>query len=691
MQPQPLRISAGFKKKAIGAILSLALFVTVYLLLIAMSIALTIACCYAGIQIIIAKPMIITLLLGLGLASMGILVLIFLLKFITKKNTIDQSHLVQITQAEEPVLFAFINTIAAEVKTTRPKKIFLTADVNASVFYNSTFWSMFMPVKKNLQVGMGLMNAVSQSECKAILAHEFGHFSQSSMKVGSYVYNVNKIIYNMLYDNESYLRMASSWAGASSYIAIFVRMAVKIIQGIQWLLQKVYAVVNVNYLGLSREMEFHADAVAASVAGSRPLITSLSRLTLTNQSYTTVLNYYSNKIEEGVSTQNIYPQQLFVLRFLAQEDGLDTENGFPLVNLSHTRQYQQSRLIIKDQWASHPETTDRIAALEKLNIAQPVTGDGPAIQLFNKPAHWQQVLTTQLFSAVTYQKEVTIFSAEAFAEAFTSHYRQNAFSKLFNHYYDQKNPTVPDFSSLEAHPQTSFTTEELFSDKNREQVNNWLALEQDIALLKQLAEGDTSIKSFDYNGEKYRTSHAGTLADTLQKEADQLQAAITENDRHIYQHFLSLASQQHKTQELQDEYEALSHQEAVYGSKEQTVQQLAGAFSFIEASNQIDVIQQNLNALRPLENNFKKLVKELLELPVIQPDITESTRDAFNRFLSKEYSYFDGAAYNQVALHLLFTSLEQYRYLHSRSYFNVKQSLLRYLEALHINATGRFE
>lgn len=691
MQPQPVRISAGFKKKATGAILSLVLFVIVYLLLIAMSIALTIACCYIGIQIIIAKPMIVTILLGLGLASMGILVLIFLLKFITKKHTIDQSHLVQITEAEEPALFAFINNIAAEVKTTKPKKIFLTADVNASVFYNSTFWSMFMPVKKNLQVGMGLMNAVSQSECKAILAHEFGHFSQSSMKVGSYVYNVNKIIYNMLYDNESYLSMASSWAGASSYIAIFVRIAVKIIQGIQWLLQKVYAVVNLSYLGLSREMEFHADAVAASVAGSRPLITSLSRLTLTNQSYTTVLNYYSNKIEEAVNTPNIYPQQLFVLRFLAQEDELAFENGFPLVNLSHTHQYQQPRLVIKDQWASHPDTADRIAALEKLNITQTITDNGPAIQLFNQPAHWQQVLTTQLFSAVTYQKTVTPLSTEAFAEAFTTHYRQNAFSKLFNHYYDHKNPTVPDFTSLEAHPQSFFTAEELFSNKNREQVNNWLALEQDITLLKQLAAGNTRIKSFDYNGQKYNTSHAGTLVETLQREADQLQVAIAENDHRINQHFLSLASQQQKTQELRDKYEALSQQEAAYSSKEQAVQQLTDAFSFIEVGNQVDVIQQNLNALRPLENNFKKLIKELLELPVIQPDITESTRDTFNRFLSKEYNYFDGAAYNQVALHLLFTSLEQYRYLHSRTYFNVKQNLLRCFGALHINATGRLE
>jgi len=37
---------------------------------------------------------------------------------------------------------------------------------------------MFLPVKKNLQIGMALVNSVTVTEFKAILAHEFGHFSQ---------------------------------------------------------------------------------------------------------------------------------------------------------------------------------------------------------------------------------------------------------------------------------------------------------------------------------------------------------------------------------------------------------------------------------------------------------------------------------------------------------------------------------
>jgi Zn-dependent protease with chaperone function len=58
---------------------------------------------------------------------------------------------------------------------------------------------MFLPIKKNLQIGIGLMNSLTQDELKAVLAHEFGHFSQKSMKIGSYVYYANQVIHNLYF------------------------------------------------------------------------------------------------------------------------------------------------------------------------------------------------------------------------------------------------------------------------------------------------------------------------------------------------------------------------------------------------------------------------------------------------------------------------------------------------------------
>src|SRR5690606_32387706 len=126
--------------------------------------------------------------LGIGLAGLGVMVLFFLFKFLFKRQKIDRSGLIEITEKEHPRLFQFVRQLANETHTSFPQRIYLSPDVNASVFYNSSFWSMFLPVRKNLQIGLGLVNAVNLSEFKAIIAHEFGHFSQKSMKLGSYVY-----------------------------------------------------------------------------------------------------------------------------------------------------------------------------------------------------------------------------------------------------------------------------------------------------------------------------------------------------------------------------------------------------------------------------------------------------------------------------------------------------------------------
>ena len=66
----------------------------------------------------------------------------------------------------------------------RPHRVFLTPDVNAAVFYRESLLSLLLPTSKNLVIGLGLVNQLNLSEFKAVLAHEFGHFSQNSMKLG---------------------------------------------------------------------------------------------------------------------------------------------------------------------------------------------------------------------------------------------------------------------------------------------------------------------------------------------------------------------------------------------------------------------------------------------------------------------------------------------------------------------------
>jgi len=245
----------------------------------------------------ILKPMIWTLLIGGGLIVSGLTILFFLVKFIFTSNKMDRSHLTEIKNIDHPKIFALIEEIVKEVDMSFPKKVYLSNDVNASVFYDSNFWSMFLPIKKNLNIGPGLMNAVTEQEFKAILAHEFGHFSQKSMKVGSYVYQVNQVIYNMLYKNDSFDNIIAKAASLHSIIAICIAGSIWIIKQIQFILQKLYNYININYMSLSREMEFHADEIAANVAGSKYLASALTRLDFSNHALDTSFSFYDQRTQ----------------------------------------------------------------------------------------------------------------------------------------------------------------------------------------------------------------------------------------------------------------------------------------------------------------------------------------------------------------------------------------------------------
>jgi hypothetical protein len=145
-----LKPSASFRKEAAKALFAIIIFIVVYVLLFLMALALAAGCIYFGFWVLSNVINWITILFGIGLIGLGVMVCIFLVKFIFDKTNEDISDSKEITAAEQPELVAFIYDIAKETGTAKPKKIFISHDVNASVFYNSSFWSMFLPVKKNI-------------------------------------------------------------------------------------------------------------------------------------------------------------------------------------------------------------------------------------------------------------------------------------------------------------------------------------------------------------------------------------------------------------------------------------------------------------------------------------------------------------------------------------------------------------
>lgn len=678
-QRPKVAVSGAFKTMATKAIFSLLLFAFIYITMIILALILVLACTYAGIAILTVNISYMSILFGAGIISMAILIALFLTKFIFKKHKIDRSHLIEINANDEPRLFLFIQEIVNEVGTQFPKKIFISNEVNASVFYDSSFWSMILPVRKNLQIGIGLVNVITEQEFKGILAHEFGHFSQRTMKVGSYVYNVNQVLFNLLYDNESFDNLVERWSNLNAVFALFVGIAYKIVQGIQWILRKTYDILNISYMGLSREMEFHADEVAANIAGSIPFSNSLLRMDLADYAFNSVIGYYDTRVSESVATKNIYGQQQFVMNFLASESKLPFKDSLPQVSLSYLRKFNKSKLVIKDQWASHPDTEDRIKALEKYNEFSPKDEGKPATELFKNFKELEAKVTAHMFAQVNYNSQVSFKSDQEFISDYTQNRAENSFEEIYNNYYNNKNPSIFELDADRVNKLNNrLSISQLFSDESVELIYTTLALENDINTLKQIAEGTLSTKTFDYAGIRYKRKEAIQLLPRLEVELIEAKNKIEENDLSIYHFFLDLAKGQNLENELKDHYLKYFKLDKDYDTYFETYMKLAVATQFFYNETPMEVIHTNLMELKPIEAEYKTIIRSLINSSVFEREISGEIKEKLELYLSKEWIYFSRATYNNEALELMNECRNLFNGILSKAIFRVKKELLSF-------------
>ncbi|MBL0357410.1 MAG: M48 family metalloprotease [Chitinophagaceae bacterium] len=512
---------------------SIVFFFIVYIIMIVLSIALSIACVYLGVGLMAVTRHWIGIVAGLGIISIGIMVFIFLVKFIFSVKKTDESKMLTVTEGEQPQLYAFIRQLTNDTQTQFPRKIVLSADVNACVFYNDSFWSMFFPVKKNLQIGLGLVNSLTLSEFKAVMAHEFGHFSQKSMKLGSFVYNVNKVIYNMLYENKDYGKFLSGWGNLHAVISMFVWVTVQLIRGIQKILEGMYSFINKSYMRLSREMEFHADAVAASVSGSNNCISALRKIELSDMCFNTVMQKADMYLQQKEVLENIYAKHNVVMKQYATEFELPMKNNVPIMTDTFLKRFQLSKVNIQNQWASHPSMNDRVERLKQLDI-EAMADDQSAWILFNNSERLQKELTAVLYSHLSADMKQTAVSEKLFEERYLTDADNYKLPSAYNGYYDGRQMNEMDFETVFSRPfDLPFGNESLqqrFSDERAAMPRELAALQADAGILEAIIHQQVDTNSFDYDGVKYRQEDAPAVLEKIKAAADILQKQIQQDE-----------------------------------------------------------------------------------------------------------------------------------------------------------------
>jgi Zn-dependent protease with chaperone function len=671
-----LQPSAAYKKNVVRVAGSILFFIVVYFALIALSVVLTIFCAYGGI-FLISLANVTTMALGVGLLSVGIMVMFFLIKFVFKTTTVDRSGLIEINEQDQPELFTFIRTITTETQSPFPKKIYLSADVNACVFYDSGFWSMFFPVRKNLQIGLALVNTVNVSEFKAILAHEFGHFSQNSMKLGSYVYHVNHVIYNMLYDNEGYGKTIEKWANIHSVFALFASITIGIVRGIQWVLKSIYELINKQYMSLSRQMEFHADTVAASVSGSSHLVNSLWRLEVAETCYQRLFQYYNEWITENLCADNLYPQHSEVITFFATDHNIPVQHGLPAVNAKTFEHFRQNRLVVKDQWASHPSTEDRETHLMKLNLRTD-TIHLSAWNVFRDVENLQRQMTAKVYSSATFSKPPATLELESFRQKFHADIQKYSLNKAYKGFYDARNMKEfdPDILRERKLSQETTSLHEILNEENARLPLKINALRNDLQGLEMISHKSISVNTFDFDNRRYSAPDAHELMQQVKSEITDAEKNLVDTDERLFLFFLDKANLKNEGELLIGEYKNIF---IVLKESEEVFKQCVDLHQIIGPIYQtiaFESVMAIMNQVRLHEPAIKKNMVNMLENASLELFLDEKQREKIKVYVEKTYVYFDGTTFNNQALMIMNEALVAFQGASFDRAFATKKALL---------------
>jgi Zn-dependent protease with chaperone function len=666
-------ISPAYRTKLISAIISISVFFIVYFVLILISLALIFLLGYGAVKIIALHANYLTLVLALGLFSIGLVVFYFLIKFIFIKNTYSTRHLIEVDRNKQPELFALIDEIVAETAVKMPGKVFLSPDVNASVRYNSVFWSMFLPVKKNLTIGVGLINSTTVGELKAVLAHEFGHFSQKSMKIGGYVNQAEKIIFDTVYNNREYEQTIKNGSGYWAF-QLSGMISVGFISAFQYILKFFSDFIFKNNASLRREMEFHADAVATYVTNPQEQISSLLRLDLSNAAFNSSFLFYTESNGKYLP-ENLFMNQTALMQLFSERNNHPYENGLPKIDVDDLTRYNRTKVEIEDQWASHPETHRRIEMIRRNTTKNRPENNELAKTVIRGYDEIGKIMTDK-YLTLNNIKNVgeVIGDNERFMELYNEQYPLLKMSLYFNSYYENHNPVLDNVDNL-FHTSENLAYNELFSDEMLSLIQEKNATQTDLFTLHQIAADPKLVKTFKYNGTLYKSKNAGKVIPALTKELDDLKSRLEENDKQIFRYYYSLAHDGDK-EILKNKYIQFASLDREYDIFEKAIDQFIPSLKFMLYTLPVEEIRKHRYTLLRNEKPFKDSVRQFLEESAYKDLLTIENKELLKNFIQSEYIYFNNDRYIQKEVDAIFTFINEYRAILNKSYTDYKEQLI---------------
>jgi heat shock protein HtpX len=257
-----------------------------------------------------------------------------------------------------PRLFEMLRDVAARTEQAMPAEVFLVVDVNAWVAQRGGL--MGVGSRRVMGLGLPLMESLSVSQLRAVIAHEFGHYHAGDTALGPWLYATQKTIHRTLQNMQTHSR----------YLTFFFK----------WY---AFGFARVTH-AISRRQELVADALAAQIAGVEAMIGGLTNLHGADVAF---MPYWQTEVQPILDNGFRPPIAHGFRTFLAQ----------PNIAQFVTKEIEANLASgVAGKYDSHPPLRERVAALRAMPHATGTSDDALSTTLLGSLEAEEERLITHL-------------------------------------------------------------------------------------------------------------------------------------------------------------------------------------------------------------------------------------------------------------------------------------------------------